>query len=311
MGIFALPLDSDIISENQLIETEFADIKLMIKREDLIHPEVPGNKWRKLKYNLVRAREIGEPTLLTFGGAFSNHIAAVAAAGRLYKFSTIGIIRGEELSDKIDGNPTLKFAAECGMKLVFIPRSQYALKESLDFIENLRSRFGKFYLIPEGGTNALAIRGCEEILTDADRGFEYICTAVGTGGTLSGLVNSAGPNQKVLGFPAIKGIWSKSEFLALADRVDQCELLLDYHFGGYGKTTAELIEFINKFYSDYQIKLDPIYTGKMMFGIFDLIAKGYFKPGSSILAIHTGGIQGVNGMNKQLLKKKQPIIEFL
>jgi 1-aminocyclopropane-1-carboxylate deaminase len=310
MEVSPLPLASKIVSANELIPLKHRNVSLYLKREDLIHPHVPGNKWRKLKYNLLEAQKRGCQTLLTFGGAFSNHIAAVAAAGQLYKFSTIGIIRGEELSDKISENPTLQFASDNGMKFHFISRQQYNHKESADFLEELSKEFGNFYLIPEGGTNSLAIKGCEEILEEGDLAFNYICSAVGTGGTLTGLLNSAGTNQVVLGFPALKGEFAEDEFTKFAKEGKSANLITDYNFGGYGKTTPNLIEFINSFYRSYNIKLDPIYTGKMFFGILDLIEQDYFNRGASILAIHTGGIQGVDGMNAQLKKKQQSIINF-
>lgn len=283
------------------------NIEVTIKREDLIHPFVSGNKFRKLKYNLLQAKKEEYGTLLTFGGAFSNHIAAVAYAGKENGFSTIGIIRGEELSDKINENPTLQFAKDCGMQLEFVTREAYRLKSETAFIEQLEEQFGTFFLIPEGGTNTLAIKGCEEILTTTDKKFDYICCAVGTGGTISGIINSLEPHQKVLGFPALKGDFLKDEIRNFATN-ENWELITDYHFGGYGKITEELVAFINMFYEKYQIPLDPVYTGKMVFGVIDLITKDYFPKDSKILMIHTGGIQGIQGMNARLRNKKLPII---
>ena len=181
------------------------DVELFIKREDAIHPIISGNKYRKLKYNIEAAKIEGKHTLLTFGGAFSNHIAAVAEAGRVYNLKTIGIIRGEELSSKINDNATLKYAQDCGMQFKFISRTDFRNKEDLDFIGNLKQEFGDFYAIPEGGSNTLAVKGCEEILTKADSNFNYICAPVGTGGTLAGLINASKSNQQVLGFSALKG----------------------------------------------------------------------------------------------------------
>lgn len=278
-------------------------ITVAIRREDLIHPFVSGNKFRKLKYNLLQAKAENQTTLLTFGGAFSNHIAAVAFAGKEHNFKTIGIIRGEELRDKIQENPTLKFAQENGMQFEFVSRNNYSNKENPDFIEELKQKFGSFYLIPEGGTNNLAIKGCEEILTEEDSQFDYICCAVGTGGTISGLINSALPNQKVLGFPALKGDFLREEICKFA-KSDNWQLITDYHFGGYGKVNLDLINFINNFTESNNIPLDPVYTSKMAFGVLDLIAKDYFPSNSKILLIHTGGLQGIQGMN-QLLEKKQ------
>lgn len=294
---------------NQNININFpAGISLTIKREDLIHPFVSGNKFRKLKYNLLQAKAENKSTILTFGGAFSNHIAAVAYAGKEQGFKTIGIIRGDELINKIEENPTLKFAYENGMEFVFVSREEYRNKSEVSFIEKLKEKFGDFYLVPEGGTNELAVKGCEEILTDEDTVFNYICCAVGTGGTIAGLINSALPNQKILGFPALKGDFLKDEICIFAKK-NNWELISDYHFGGYGKINLELIDFINSFLETNKVSLDPIYTGKMVFGVIDLISKNYFPANSKILLIHTGGLQGIEGMNLKLRQKKLPILK--
>lgn len=282
-------------------------ISLVIKREDLIHPFVSGNKFRKLKYNLLQAKAENQSTLLTFGGAYSNHIAAVAYAGKENGFQTIGIIRGDELGDKIESNPTLKFAQECGMQFEFVSRETYRLKTEATFLEQLQQQYGAFYLIPEGGTNAFAIQGCEEILTPEDASFDFVACAIGTGGTISGLINSVLPYQKVLGFPALKGDFLQDEIRNFV-RQDNWELITDYHFGGYGKVTNDLIDWINRFYAQTQIPLDPVYTGKMVFGIVDLIAKNYFPENAKILLIHTGGLQGIQGMNLKLKNKGLPIL---
>jgi 1-aminocyclopropane-1-carboxylate deaminase len=294
---------------NQNINIQFPNhISLTIKREDLIHPFVSGNKFRKLKYNLLQAKAVNKETLLTFGGAFSNHIAAVAYAGKEQGFKTIGIIRGDELLDKIQENPTLKFAQENGMQFEFVSREEYRLKSEKSFIEKLKDKFGDFYLVPEGGTNELAVKGCEEILTEEDSVFNYVCCAVGTGGTISGLINNALPNQKILGFPALKGDFLNDEIRIFANK-DNWNLISDYHFGGYGKINLELIEFINSFFEETKVPLDPIYTGKMVFGVIDLINKNYFPAHSKILLIHTGGLQGIDGMNIKLKQKKLPILK--
>jgi 1-aminocyclopropane-1-carboxylate deaminase len=294
---------------NQSVNIPFpSNISLTIKREDLIHPFVSGNKFRKLKYNLIQAKAENKETLLTFGGAFSNHIAAVAYAGKEEGFKTIGIIRGDELLDKIEENPTLKFAQENGMELEFVSRENYRLKNETSYIENLKQKFGDFYLVPEGGTNELAVKGCEEILTAEDGVFDHVCCAVGTGGTISGLINSALPHQKILGFPALKGDFLTDEIRIFAKK-DNWNLISDYHFGGYGKINLELIEFINAFLEDNKVPLDPIYTGKMVFGVIDLIGKNYFPAHSKILLIHTGGLQGIEGMNIKLKQKKLPILK--
>jgi 1-aminocyclopropane-1-carboxylate deaminase len=282
-------------------------ISLVIKREDLIHPFVSGNKFRKLKYNLLQAKAENQSTLLTFGGAYSNHIAAVGYAGKENGFQTIGIIRGDELGDKIESNPTLKFAQECGMQFEFVSRETYRLKTEATFLEQLQQQYGAFYLIPEGGTNTFAIQGCEEILTPEDASFDYVACAIGTGGTISGIINSVLPHQKVLGFPALKGNFLQDEIRNFV-RQDNWELITDYHFGGYGKVTNDLIDWINQFYEQTQIPLDPVYTGKMVFGIVDLITKNYFPENAKILLIHTGGLQGIQGMNLKLKNKGLPIL---
>ena len=291
------------MSENQFINTIFPNnISLYIKREDLLHPIISGNKFRKLKYNLEEAKNQNQKVLLTFGGAFSNHIVAVAGAGKEFDFETIGVIRGEELHDKIAENPSLLQAQQLGMKFSFVSREQYRLKETSDFIEELRKEFGDFYLIPEGGTNELAIKGCEEILSYSDSEFTHICTSVGTGGTITGIINSSNVNQNIIGFSSLKGDFLQNDIAKFANK-QNWSVNCEFHFGGYGKVTDELINFINNFYLEHHIHLDPIYTGKMMFGILNLIENNYFPPNSKIVAIHTGGLQGITGMNKLLEKK--------
>lgn len=291
-------------SSNQKITIEHPDISLYIKREDLLHPHISGNKYRKLKYNLAQAQKENKQVLLTFGGAFSNHILAVAAAGKEHGFETIGIIRGEELKSKIEENPTLWKAQEFGMIFEFVTREEYREKNNPEFIEKLEEKFGDFYLIPEGGTNGLAVKGCEEILTKNDESFDYICCAVGTGGTISGIINCSKPGQQVLGFPVLKGGFLREDICRFAAKANW-DLITAYHFGGYAKVSEELIRFINGFYQKNKIILDPIYTGKLVFGVIDLINKNYFPENSKILIIHTGGLQGIEGMNKVLKQKKQ------
>ena len=281
---------------------------LYVVREDMLHPFVSGNKFRKLKYNIQFAEINGYETLLTFGGAFSNHIAAVAVAGKEMGFHTIGIIRGEELEGKISENPTLTFAATCGMQLHFITRESYKCKDELEFINNLKVKFGDFYILPEGGTNALAVKGCEEILENIPESADYICVPVGTGGTMAGLVKASNENQQILGFSVLKGVFQSCEIEKYTLK-SNFSITDEYSFGGYGKIDADLIRFMNKFKKETNIPLDPVYTGKMMYGIMDLLKKGYFKENSRIFAIHTGGLQGIAGMNQKLKKKNLPIIE--
>ena len=293
-------------TENQFLFTK-NNIHVSIKREDLIHPIVSGNKFRKLKYNLIAAKNQNHKTILTFGGAFSNHIAAVAFAGSENGFKTIGVIRGDELVDKIQENPTLKFAQECGMQFEFVTRNQYHNKNDASFIDYLKLKCGDFYLIPEGGTNELAVKGCEEILTADDNEFDYICCCVGTAGTISGIINSSNSVQKILGFPALKGDFLNDEIRTFAKN-NNWQLITDYHFGGYAKIADELIDFINEFSSDYKVLLDPIYTAKMAFGVIDLINKGFFEDNSKVLMIHSGGLQGIQGINNILQKQNKTLI---
>ncbi|MEY8848053.1 1-aminocyclopropane-1-carboxylate deaminase/D-cysteine desulfhydrase [Psychroserpens sp. XS_ASV72] len=280
---------------------------LFILPDYLNHPFISGNKLRKLKYNVLEAKKQKKETLLTFGGAYSNHIAAVAYAGKEYGFKTVGVIRGEELADSISQNPTLTFAQNCGMEFKFVSREQYRNKNNPLFLNQLKEAFHNIYVLPEGGTNALAVKGCEEILEEADAKFDYICCPVGTGGTISGLINSSFKHQKIIGFPALKGDFLNKEITKFAAKTNW-ELNLDYHFGGYAKVTDALIAFINTFKLQYNIPLDPIYTGKMMFGICDMIQKGYFDENAKILAVHTGGLQGIAGMNTVLKQQNKPLI---
>lgn len=296
------------IPEIQTIDSKLISVgscSLSVLREDRIHPFVSGNKYRKLKYNLKDASESGYDTLLTFGGAFSNHIAAVASAGKHLGFKTIGVIRGEELADKLTVNPTLTYARECGMHLHFVSRNDYKRKEDASFLETLHDRFGRCYIIPEGGTNLLAVKGCAEILSKGLLEFDYICTSVGTGGTLAGIVSAASASQMVLGFSALKGDFQISEVKKYTQNKNY-KIIDDYCFGGYAKIDLTLIRFINDFKEKTQIPLDPVYTGKMMFGVLKMISEKKIKENSRILAVHTGGLQGIAGMNQVLLKKNLP-----
>lgn len=298
-------------SFNQKIELVLPNgIELFIKREDLLHPIISGNKYRKLKYNLAAAKAQGFTKLLTFGGAFSNHIAATAGAGKEYGFDTIGVIRGEEIAAKIKDNPSLRFAQENGMHFHFVDRTAYQHKTDESFIAALHQLYGHFYLIPEGGTNDLAIKGCEEILIKTDKEyFTHICCAMGTGGTISGIINSCDEKQHVIGFSSLKGDFL-SDVIRNFAKQENWNTNCDYHFGGYGKVSDELVQFLNDFYCSTKIPLDPVYTGKMMFGILDMIDKNYFPPQSKILAIHTGGLQGILGMNNLLKKKNKKTIFY-
>jgi len=297
---------------NQVIELNLFkgfnhSIHLTVKREDLHGDGISGNKLRKLKYNVAKAIDEGYSQIVTFGGAYSNHILAASYIKRSYGIDIIGVIRGEELADKIKENPTLSLAQENGMQFHFVSRETYRDKMSPDFLIELKDKFGDFYLLPEGGTNDLAIKGCEEILTKQDATFDCVCCAVGTGGTVAGLINASTENQKVIGFSALKGDFLKDDVAALVTKKNW-NIQTNYHFGGYAKVNSELISFINDFKEHTGILLDPIYNGKMMYGIFDLIKKGYFPKNTSILAIHTGGLQAISGMNILLKKKGLPTI---
>lgn len=285
------------------------DVELSVLREDLLHPEISGNKYRKLKYNLYAFQDGNFDSLLTFGGAYSNHIYAVAAAGKAFGIKTTGIIRGGELYSKIDENPTLSFARDCGMEFKFISREQYRLKDSSAFLTELKTEFPSAYILPEGGTNALAVKGCEEILGAHTTGFDYICCAMGTGGTISGVINSAAGHQTVLGFPGLKnGGFLEDEIKKYIHRTNY-KLITAFHFGGFGKINSELIDFINNFKQNFGLTLDPVYTAKMAKGIDVLIENNYFTKNSKILMIHTGGIQGIAGMNQILKQKNKKLIK--
>lgn len=272
-------------------------VKIYIKRDDLIDPEISGNKYRKLKYNLLEAKKAGFDSILTFGGAFSNHIAATAAAAKQFGFKSIGIIRGDELDE--NSNPTLRKAADDGMNLVFVNRNQYRERENSEWLKELESQH-KAFVVPEGGSNLLALIGMVEMVEEITKPFDYIICPVGTGGTLAGIVSAINPDQKAIGIAALKGKDYLNQMIEnLTTNKSNWQINDDYHFGGYAKTDERLITFINQFYENYKIPLDPIYTGKMMFGIFDLVSKNYFKRGSTIVAIHTGGLQGIDGFNEK------------
>jgi len=309
--------DSQIKTQNQQVFLPILEekkVELFIKREDLIHPYISGNKFRKLKYNLEEAKKLKKKSLLTFGGAFSNHIVATAVAGKIAGFKTFAIIRGEELglnlTKTLEENATLRKAHESGMKFHFVSREVYRQKASFGFIEKMKNKWGDFYLIPEGGTNIFGVQGCQEILTNEDKKFDFICCSVGTGGTISGLINASKKHQKIVGFPALKGNFLSEEIKKYITKKNKWRLQKNYDFGGYAKHSEDLISFINSFKKETNILLDPIYTGKMVFGILDLVKNDSFEENSKILAIHTGGIQGIEGVNRKLKEKNKEIIQL-
>lgn len=277
--------------------TKAAGIRLLIKREDEWHPLISGNKWRKLKYNLKEAKNQGKHTLLTFGGAYSNHLAATAAAGKKFDFATIGIVRGEAV---LPLNPTLALAQENGMQLYFSSRAAYRDKTQL--LHSLPFATDHCFIVPEGGTNEWALPGCREIVTDYTGATKvnYWCVSCGTGGTLAGMITGLNSKQNAIGFSALKGDFltqTVQDLLPASSQDKNWSINTDYHFGGYARYDDTLIQFINNFKQNHHIALDPIYTGKLLFGIYDLIKKGFFPRGSTIMAIHTGGLQGIAGFN--------------
>lgn len=309
--MFSEPLD---IPLQKILHETAAEkgIELFLKRDDLIHPEISGNKWRKLKYNLLKAKADGKEMIVTLGGAFSNHIVATAALGKEFGIATKGIIRGEEIKEL---NNTLQRAKDHGMELEFISREYYAERNEDWFRKEILERHDRSYFIPEGGANFYGVQGCTEIISELDAEVDHICVAAGTGTTAAGMLLSLKAGQKLHVFPALKGgDFLKDEIRKLLllstmneemcdELLESMELHSEYHFGGYAKVTAELISFMRDFHSQNETKLDPIYTAKMCFGVFDLIGKAQFKQNVKIAMIHTGGLQGIEGIEKRLGEK--------
>lgn len=272
---------SNIPTQSIIVSSELC---LDVKRLDLIHSYVSGNKYYKLKYNLQQVQSLFYTGILSFGGAYSNHILALAFACNQLNLKSIAIIRGDELRNK-PLNPILQQAQSWGMDFIFVSREEYRLRYHQQYLDDLQNKYPDYYILPEGGHNDLAIQGCSEILSAHDLAYyDYICCAVGTGGTLSGLSRVA-KNQTVLGFSALKQMEFK-----IHSPYQNWQILQHYCFGGYAKVSPTLCEFIQYFQNNFNIPLEPIYTAKMMYGIFDLIQQGFFKPQSRILAIHTGGL---------------------
>lgn len=282
------------------------NIKLFIKREDLIHPQISGNKYWKLFFNINHYLETQpkNPLIITFGGAFSNHISAVSATGNLAKVKTLGIIRGEELENKWTHNPTLVFAKRNGMNLKFVTREEYRHKDKLS--EFLQQEFPEALIIPEGGTNINAVQGIKMMLNNDTKDFDYLCTAVGTGGTLAGISEFCEENQKVIGFKVVDDSSLENKISELTSKPNFH--LTDASFGGYGKINDENVRFINDFKMKFDIPLEPIYTGKMMQKVFEMINADYFPERSKILCFHTGGLQGIEGANLMLEKQNRDLI---
>ena len=281
-----------------------ADIKVFAKRDDLIDKEISGNKWRKLKHNIIASD--GLP-LLTFGGAFSNHIAATAAVCYRLERKSFGVIRGERTQPL---NNTLQQAEDYGMQLHFISRSDYRLKNKTDYIESLYEKLGDFFLVPEGGANANGVLGSRDIIKEIDQPFDYMVSAMGTGATFAGMLTASDSQQKQIGIPVLKngGFLNEvvnsmvkdyyNEFLQPKTK-GRFEIITDYHFGGYARISDGLINFIRYFNKQHNIKTDPVYSGKSAYALYDLIKKNYFKRGSKIIWLHCGGLQGIEGIEKR------------
>ncbi|GAA3959638.1 1-aminocyclopropane-1-carboxylate deaminase/D-cysteine desulfhydrase [Hymenobacter antarcticus] len=278
-------------------------VRLLLWRDDLANPDLPGNKARKLKYNLVAARQQGHHTLLTFGGAYSNHIAAVATAGRLFGLKTIGLIRGDVPTVGTPLNPTLAQAVADGMALHYLDRTAYRRRAEPGFLAAQLAQFGPAYVLPEGGTNALALPGCAELVAEVRQHVEFdvLAVAVGSGGTLAGLLTGLAGRQHAVGVAALKnGGFLRAEVDALTRQAtgeifSNYSLQTGYHGGGYAKYSVELLAFIEQFRTRHGVLLDPIYTGKLLLGVLDMIENGYFQRGSTVVAIHTGGLQAWAG----------------
>lgn len=278
-------------------------VEVFIKRDDLIHPYVMGNKWRKLKYNLQFAKEHHYKGILTLGGAYSNHIAATAAACNENGLKSTGIIRGDELNEQ--SNATLRFATSQNMELIFLSRSRF--RSLRNEMARLQDQFPEYYCLPEGGTNSLAIKGCEELVNEITIPFDYLATPIGTGGTMAGILKGLKGTKRLLGFSALKGSFVKDEFTRLKEthniRWGNYEIITRFHFGGYGKVPDQLVDFINNINVSHGLLLDPIYTGKMYFGLISLIREDFFQPNTRIIAVHTGGLQGIEGFNTEHTNK--------
>lgn len=269
--------------------------ELWIKRDDLLHPIISGNKWRKLKYILDHALHLSADTIISMGGAYSNHLHALAFAGKSLGLKTIAYIRGEQPKTL---NPTLIDLLDWGMELRFVSRGDYRQLRCYKAHDSLPGLKSGQYWLPEGGATELALKGVAEILSEIELDFDVLAVACGTGTTLAGLIQAAPPNTELIGVAALKG----AEFLRtdVENSLSHSDclqpdwsILLDYHFGGFAKKTSELTDFMQAFYAKNAIPLEPIYTGKTLFAVYDLVNKGYFKPGQRIVMLHTGGLQGI------------------
>ena len=289
-----MDLNCDFFSPEQILDFSLAEskgVKVSIKRDDLIHPYISGNKWRKLKHVLLKAKKEDKTHLVSFGGAWSNHLLATACAAAQFKFSSTAYVRGEEVA-----NPVLSLCRLFGMQIHFVSREEY--KDKRELFKRHHAQDSEAYFIDEGGYSLEAAKGCEEIIPELKETYDHIFAACGTGASIAGLAKGASiylPQAKIHGVPVLKG----GEFIHdtihhLYPEVD-VELHLDYHFGGYAKTKPELIEFIKSFCKDTGILIEPVYTGKLFFAVMDLVSKNYFKEGDRVLILHSGGLTGFLG----------------
>ncbi len=275
-------------------------VRIVVKREDLNHPHVSGNKWWKLKGVMDEARLQGKTTLITFGGAFSNHIVATAAAARESGLKSIGIIRGERI---LPLNTSLAFAEQQGMQLEFVSREVYRSKTDPEFLTHLSRRFGEGYIIPEGGTNDAAIRSvaqwAQQLMDVPD--FDFVCLPAGTGGTLAGLISGFGGSKQLIGFSVLKGNFLTGEvdrmLTSSGSAYRNWSIENEYHFGGYAKSHPDLEKFMARQWEVNRLPLEPVYSGKMLFGVYDLIRKGRFSRSSVILVLHTGGLESMRDLS--------------
>ena len=284
--------------EEEIFDPLFTEkkVRVFVKRDDLIHPFISGNKWRKLKYSLQNARETNKNHLITFGGAYSNHLLATAAAAAKFGFKATGFVRGEMVE-----NEMLMLCRLFGMQLIFTERKKYLNKQKL--FDDYFGHDVQAFFIDEGGAGFPAVKGCAELIVELKNSYNHIFCACGTGTTAAGILKSINQNHlktMLHAVPVLKnGSFIQKEIEKYTDNISQLKLHLDYHFGGYAKTKPELLEFIRRFASATGILLDPVYTGKLLFALYNLIALNYFSPGSKILAIHTGGLYGILGMTEK------------
>lgn len=303
-----IDLSKAVLQKVQIAEFSDRNISFFIQRDDLIHPGVSGNKWRKLKYNIELAKSKSKEGILTFGGAYSNHILATAFACSQLGLKSIGIIRGDELNKQ--SNDTLRRASEIGMELIFVSRTEYSERCKYDYLNNLSAQFSSFQIVPEGGANYHGLIGCQEIVETFPKETSHVFVAQGTTTTSCGVLLGLPSNSQLNVVPVLKNFDSLSEMSTLfqksgfdsefiEDKLEQVNIRSNFHFGGYGKWNEKLINFIRTFYKQTEIKLDPIYTGKAMFALFEEVKTGKLND-STVIFIHTGGLQGISGVENRL-----------